>query len=108
MPSSGYSVRRAFVEEMLRPLDYHIIIPPPKKKKYIHAFSVPHFVLFAVVLCGSVERELLSKLFKLVFHRCFSDFLGQLPFEWENTTFSLCRVLNSVLNTHFRALVMQN
>ncbi len=51
----------------------------------MHAHSAPLSVLFAVVLCGSVESVLLGELFKLFFHRCLYDFLGQLPFEWEIT-----------------------
>lgn len=57
--------------------------PQPTPK--MHAHSAPVSVLFVVVLCGSVESVLLSELFKLFFHRCLYDFLGQLPFEWETT-----------------------
>lgn len=51
----------------------------------MHAHCAPLSVLFVVVLCGSVESVLLTELFKLFFHRCLYDFLGQLPFEWEIT-----------------------
>ena len=57
----------------------------PQPAPNMPAHSAPLSVLFVVVLCGSVESVLPSELFKLFFHRCLYDFLGQLPFEWEIT-----------------------
>ncbi len=71
----------------------------PKQPPNVRAHSAPLSVLFVVVLCGSVESELLTELFKLFFHRCFYDFLGQLPFEWENTKRYPSNTLQPALNT---------
>lgn len=66
-------------------------IKTSRKKKKLHPILSPICmhrlflsVLFVVVLCGSEESVLPCELFKLVFHRCLYDFLGQLPFEWGN------------------------
>lgn len=70
----------------------------------MHAHSDPLSVLFVVVLCGSVESAMQSELFKLFFHRCFFDFLGQHPFEWEITKSTLSNTLRPALNTHNKAV----
>lgn len=70
----------------------------------MHAHSAPLSVLFVVVLCGSEERVPLSELFRLFFHRCLFDFLGQLPFKWEITKRTLSNTLQPALNTRSEAV----